>query len=55
MNQSNPVERRVGKIMTMDDETPAESLRAWAKGVHPIEAGTELLIRVTSLRRGVPG
>lgn len=31
--------------MTMDDETPAESLRAWAKGVHPIEAGTELLIR----------
>lgn len=28
-----------------DTDTPAEGLRAWAKGLYPLEAATELLIR----------
>lgn len=31
--------------MTTATDTPAEGLRAWARGMYPLEAATELLIR----------
>lgn len=36
------------------NETPAEGLRAWAKGIYPLEAATELLIRAGYAQAGRP-
>lgn len=36
------------------NETPATELRAWAKGIYPTEAATELLIRAGFAQAGRP-